>query len=429
MGLLDSLKFSTGDPEKDAQLNRGLLQMGLQLMQSRGRLFPALGQAGMVGLQAADQTRQMQQQQRESEQMRQMRQLQIGQAQREAQIAALPGQFYRAPSQPVTDATGGMETAVEAPNNASGPGGFDLAGYYNALRGLSPMLAEQFKKAITPEAPKPIALGRDQRLVSPSGQEVVPAMPSGPDDKATDDMREFLFAVNRGEIPNGMTFTEWLRANKKAGAPGGTTVTYGSGVHEVDLPGPNGTVVRGLVQLGNKPGAPPQIVSLPGTNTPLSPSKGGEKPTEDQSKAAGWLVQASNAFANMRAAISSSPGAAAPGVADAVAAVPGMGAVGNAMRSADRQKFVQGAESLSEALLRAATGAGVNKDEAIQKVRELTPVWGEDPSVTKQKMDAIPLYIETLKVRAGPAAKAVAGIVRSPADAASAAGWSIKPKP
>jgi hypothetical protein len=47
------------------------------------------------------------------------------------------------------------------------------------------------------------------------------------------------------------------------------------------------------------------------------------------------------------------------------------------MRGADRQKFMQGSSSLSEALLRAATGAGVNKDEAAQKIQELTPVfWG-----------------------------------------------------
>lgn len=168
MGLLDSLKFSTGDPEKDAQLNRGLLQMGLQLMQSRGRLFPALGQAGMVGLQAADQTRQMQQQQRESEQMRQMRQLQIGQAQRDAQLAALPGQFYRAPSSPAMDATGGMETAVENPNNASGPGGFDMAGYIQALKGMAPTQAMQLeammaKPAVQPVVSKPGDVARDPK--------------------------------------------------------------------------------------------------------------------------------------------------------------------------------------------------------------------------------------------------------------------------
>jgi hypothetical protein len=135
----------------------------------------------------------------------------------------------------------------------------------------------------------------------------------------------------------------------------------------------------------------------------------GVKLTEDQGKATGWLVQAENAFKNMQAAGFDRDGnptsAAKPGVADAIAGVPLVGgAVGNWLRTPDRQKFVQGASSLSESLLRAATGAGVNKDEAKQKIEELTPQWGEDAETTKQKMAAIPLYIESLKVRAGPGA-------------------------
>jgi hypothetical protein len=135
----------------------------------------------------------------------------------------------------------------------------------------------------------------------------------------------------------------------------------------------------------------------------------GVKLTEDQGKATGWLVQAENAFKNMQAAGFDREGnptdAAKPGYADAIAGVPLVGgAVGNWLRTPDRQKFVQGASSLSESLLRAATGAGVNKDEAKQKIEELTPQWGEDIETTKQKMAAIPLYIESLKVRAGPGA-------------------------
>lgn len=38
------------------------------------------------------------------------------------------------------------------------------------------------------------------------------------DKNLTDDIKEFNFATQRGEVPDGMTFTEWLRANKKAGA-------------------------------------------------------------------------------------------------------------------------------------------------------------------------------------------------------------------
>jgi hypothetical protein len=73
-------------------------------------------------------------------------------------------------------------------------------------------------------------------------------------------------------------------------------------------------------------------------------------------------------------------------------------------RSTDRQKFRQAASSLSEALLRAATGAGVNQDEAKQKLEELTPLFTDDDDTRKQKLAAIPVYLDSLKSRAGRAA-------------------------
>lgn len=139
--------------------------------------------------------------------------------------------------------------------------------------------------------------------------------------------------------------------------------------------------------------------------------------TEDQGKATGWLVQAQNAHKNMMAVGLDKNGnptsAAKPGINDGLAQIPSFGlttAMANTFRGADRQKFMQASSSLSESLLRAATGAGVNKDEAAQKVQELTPQFGEADEVTKQKFAAIPLYIESLKVRAGPGASKAARI-------------------
>lgn len=158
-------------------------------------------------------------------------------------------------------------------------------------------------------------------------------------------------------------------------------------------------------------------------------AQGGAKMTEDQSKATGWLVQAENAWKNMQAALdpkTGSPSASRPGFPDAFGSIPSFGfsgAVANMMRGKDRQKFLQAASSGSEALLRAATGAGVNKEEAEQKVRELTPVFGDSDEVIAQKMAAMPLYIESLKVRAGPGAAKAAGVLGGGADG----GWSITP--
>jgi hypothetical protein len=146
------------------------------------------------------------------------------------------------------------------------------------------------------------------------------------------------------------------------------------------------------------------------------PLQVGQKMTEDQAKATGWLVQAENAWKNMQAVgigkdkkITS---AATVGFGDAVAGLPfGIGEqTGNLFRSENRQKFNQASSSLGESLLRAATGAGVNRDEAIQKVREITPQFGDSDGVIQQKMNSIPLYIESLKIRSGPGAGKAAGL-------------------
>lgn len=146
---------------------------------------------------------------------------------------------------------------------------------------------------------------------------------------------------------------------------------------------------------------------------PVASNKAEKALTEDQGKAVGWLVQAENAYKNMNAAITKNPDASKPGFNDALAAVPSFGVtsgVANMMRGDERQKYMQGASSLSEALLRAATGAGVNKDEAAQKVKELTPQIGDSDATIAQKNKAIPYYIESLKVRAGAGAKKAEGI-------------------
>lgn len=163
--------------------------------------------------------------------------------------------------------------------------------------------------------------------------------------------------------------------------------------------------------------------------------KKSEKMTEDQSKATGWLVQAENAWKNMQSAGTKGKDAngnfivtdaAKPGFNDVLSAVPSFGLTGgiaNTLRGADRQKFMQSASSLSEALLRAATGAGVNKDEAAQKIAELTPQIGDSEDVTQQKLNAIPTYIESLKVRSGAGANKAYDILQN--QGKNSGGWSI----
>lgn len=132
-------------------------------------------------------------------------------------------------------------------------------------------------------------------------------------------------------------------------------------------------------------------------------------PTEDERKAAGWLAQAQNGFTNMEKALAADPTASRPGMIES-GSLPE--SLKNMTRSETRQQFNQGASSFAEAALRAATGAGVNEQEAKQKIAELTPQWGDKPGTIQQKREGLKVYLDSLAVRAGRA-----GVGGSPPDA------------
>lgn len=141
---------------------------------------------------------------------------------------------------------------------------------------------------------------------------------------------------------------------------------------------------------------------------PGGPKPAGSAASEDERKAAGWLQQARRAVDNMASAIQDDPGADTPGFLESYAgiAVPERfeQEVQNRFRSDARQRFENASQSLSEAILRAATGAGVNENEARQKVRELVPQRGDSAAVREQKMRGAEGYLQDLSVRAGRAA-------------------------
>jgi hypothetical protein len=152
-----------------------------------------------------------------------------------------------------------------------------------------------------------------------------------------------------------------------------------------------------------KPNSPILDVSGRPTNA-FKPA--GAKPTEDQSKAAGWLNQTQQAYKNMQKVMFKTDtqgnktlnlDVIQPSTQEKVYGV--VGAQG-AAQSPKRQQFVQAASTMSEALLRAATGAGINESEAAQKIAEITPQYFDSEAVIQQKLAAIPVYIESLKTRA-----------------------------
>jgi hypothetical protein len=215
-GLLDFL--NTGDPQRDAAISRGLLTAGLQLMQSKGKFLPALSQGGMAGLGGYEHEVNRQLAAKRIGLQDQYLANQIDTQKREAELAKLPNQFYT--SGQGVDATGGMDTDASNPNNIGSPS-FDLPGYIKALYSKAPVQALQLQQAVRKQGPTAHTVAADGKIVftDESGRVVSEITnPKPTEEKLTDDMREFEFAQKRGEVPAGVTFTEWMRGNKKAGA-------------------------------------------------------------------------------------------------------------------------------------------------------------------------------------------------------------------
>lgn len=140
---------------------------------------------------------------------------------------------------------------------------------------------------------------------------------------------------------------------------------------------------------------------------PGGPKPAGAAATEDERKAAGWYNQAQRAVNNLEAAIKADPTSDTPGFAESyIGAVLPQRFEAEAearLRSPERQRYVNAIGSASEAILRAATGAGVNENEARQKIAELTPQRGESQAVRDQKLAGLRGYLNDLRTRAGRA--------------------------
>lgn len=177
-------------------------------------------------------------------------------------------------------------------------------------------------------------------------------------------------------------------------------------------------------------------VAADGTVTPIMLPNGQQmrrapaasaKPTEGQNQAAGWLLQATTAYRNITDVLREDPSATSPGVvSSAVKATLGDTAA-NYLRSPAQQRFAQAAASFAEAALRAATGAGVNEAEAEQKIREITPQLGDSDEAIAQKMGSMQMYLESLRLRAGPAAANIPSLVETPTAPPAPTGGAAPP--
>ena len=151
-----------------------------------------------------------------------------------------------------------------------------------------------------------------------------------------------------------------------------------------------------------QPGQPPVPAGVKG------PPKGESQPTEDERKARAWFEQANYAVDNIRQLIAQDPNVLKVPTTEMLAGKSPFfrDEMQSLARSPKRQLAEQAFSSLSEAFLRAATGAGVNRDETAQKMRELMPQWGDSPALVEQKLGSLKVYMDALQGRANRAMSA-----------------------
>lgn len=260
---------------------------------------------------------------------------------------------------------------------------------------FQPVQAQYLKRAAAAQEPMKLAGG----ILTDQGQFIKD--PFAQQDKRAEFLLQQAKAYEQMAL-NAQTAQERMAAEQQykmimAGIAGMNAQTNRMSV------GPGGKAPSGYQWTTGEDGTPALTFIPGGPGDPAVKSQG--QPTEDERKAAGWYFQADNARRNMAGIIAKNPGAAYPTVPERLTGlVPVVGGdIQNSLRPEDRQKFVQASGSMAEALLRAATGAGINAYEADQKVKELVPQLGDKSGTVKQKMDAYGVYMDSLKARAGRA--------------------------
>lgn len=371
------------DPEKNAQIKRGLLDFGLNMLAQGGKpTGQAFGNAGLLTQQARQQREQQAQQAKRSGVQDQLMQGQLNDQQHRQRMQQLPGQF--------------MQKPVSMDNRDVGMPGeqrpqFDAQGYAQALMGHDPMAGLQFQQATKKQEPALQEIDPTKTYGTWQNGTFTPAI-SGKQKEAEQPsaVREYEYAKGQGYRG---TFEQFQLSQRRAGATNVTT--YGTGSAPMQMP--DGSI--NLVQLSGKPGAAPQIVRDPTTGTPLRPPPQDRdiRMTEAQAKAATFKSQME--FAERELSSVPIDQTKIYSQIDTVMA----GGMTNPIASANAQRARQAQEQWSEAFLRFKTGAATTKDEVKANVRTFFPQPGDSPAVIEQKKRARGQAAKDLTFAAGQA--------------------------
>jgi hypothetical protein len=166
MGLLD---ITEGDPKSIA-----MLQMGLGLLGSRGSLSQSISQAGQGALAALQEAKKAQMQKQAFDLQQQLSQFQVNSAQRQDQqandlISAAKASSLTAPQAAMAmEGKGPTNTALAAANSGAVRPTFDMQGFTDRVMQSNPLMGLELDAKLK-ALKAPIKLGKDDRLLDPTG--------------------------------------------------------------------------------------------------------------------------------------------------------------------------------------------------------------------------------------------------------------------
>lgn len=210
-GLLSLFGQTTGDPNKDAAVNQGLLQAGLAMLQGKGNFGQILGQGGTAGVQGYQQSQDRTWAQRQQEEQQKQWEEQKRRQERQKAMEALAQGFYRTPEQ--QSMMNGKGPTIENAAKIGEPG-FDWDGYTNALAKYDPMAAMELRQRMKKQRPAPVVVGQGGSLVNPETGEPLYTAPAK--DDAPSAVREYEYAKNQGYKGS---YADWAREQANLKAP------------------------------------------------------------------------------------------------------------------------------------------------------------------------------------------------------------------